>query len=381
MSYKVYDTPSWEIILTLFYGVLFWWISNEILSRLFGFKGNIYQTKILKEYDENMMSDVEVTYGDQDMNGKSNDDDIGSGNDDIIAPNDNVEVIYGDNDINDINRNSITDNGSIRIEIERLKTASNSPSTLGPMTPTLESRTHGTPLPCNDATIKPTAKLHQRMSKRLDVKNEFRIKINPIPYYLKFLFNSIIFVISLVDFIIDPDWHYDMYIGMNPKSNNYVNLQHCAAIIVSFYVWEIIFISQYGRLAISVCIHHWLAASAAIFIIIGIYNPFAVLYAEINIGFAFMVSLSMATRAHIGQKYPRFVRNICTFSKYYYAIVTTCNCIGQILLMINGQKTETISILYTIIIGIGIIGCLFDDVELIKTLNQYSNQTYEYLLW
>ena len=137
MTYKVYEVPSSEPILTLFFGIFFWWISNEILSRLFGFKGNIYQTKVLKEYDQNMEQNTDTT----------KDNDVSNANGDGNSP----------------------DTGSITIEMERLGS---------------NSGVNSTPLSNNGSCIKPTLKLHQRMSKSLDVNNEYRIKINPIQFII-----------------------------------------------------------------------------------------------------------------------------------------------------------------------------------------------------
>ena len=341
MTYKVIDCPSSEPILILFFGILFWWISNEILSRLFGFKNNIYQTKILKEYDQNM---------------------------------DNIDNM--DNDVNNGKPNDDITNSdaSVTIEIERIKSNS---SNVAARTPTVES--HSNKNGKHDG--KSRMKLHERMSKRLDINNEYRIRINPIPWYLKSFFHLIILVIFLVDFVMDPDWHYDMYIIMNHESNNYIYLQYSAAIMVSFYIWENIIITKYGRLQRSAHVHHWLVALGGILIIIGKYNPFAVLYIEIGIGLSFMLPLCIGIRAHLSKKYPRFVRKVCTFTQYYYAVVTVLNGIGQMSLVINSQNTQSISILNTIIITVGIIGCLYDDIKSIKSLHEYSKQAYQHLIW
>ena len=228
---------------------------------------------------------------------------------------------------------------------------------------------------------KPTINLHQIMSRRLDKNNKFRIKVSPAPWYLKSFFAVIIFLFGLFSLIFDPEWWYDHYIIMDPSSVYYTWLQHASAVLVCFYIWDGIMLSQYGTFQTATYIHHWFSVFAGLIVIMGRYNPHAVWYATFGIGFAGLVPFTIGIRIQYSKRYPHFTRKLCIFTKYFYGISTFINITGQIFLVINGQIRGVMPPFLAMIMVLGIFGWLNDDRNLIHALNEYSTQNYQDLQW
>jgi len=176
-----------------------------------------------------------------------------------------------------------------------------------------------------------------------------------------------------------PVWFKDHFINLKADTVNFMPYQHISASLVAFYSWEVI-ANRYGRLTWSVLVHHWLTAGIAAAILLGRYTPFATWYGFCLVSMDFPVFFTLGFRAQFSNKYPSFTRKAFVFSFWWWTFILILNVTGQLYIIFNSlinHYNESIHISFIIIMGFMIFAWLYDDIQLLRGLYDFSTHNYE----
>lgn len=140
--------------------------------------------------------------------------------------------------------------------------------------------------------------------------------------------------------------------------------------------------NRYDKLAWSTLVHHWLTAAAvAMSIILGSYSPFSTWYGFIMVSAAAPpICFTLGFRATYSFQHPNLTRAACIFSYYFYSLCLCVNIAGQLFIACNAllfHFNESIHVAYIAAMCVAIIAWLFDDIQLLRALKEFSSQHYE----
>jgi hypothetical protein len=215
-----------------------------------------------------------------------------------------------------------------------------------------------------------------RLTKALDKEGRFRIQTRGTIYYIKGIWNIVMWCTFIYVCVSNKHWLYDHLYRQVPDTTFYLPYQHVAASILAFYAWEMC-ANRYARLNYSIIVHHWLTSLAALLILMGAFNPFATWYGMTAVQSVFPIWFVLGFRATYANKYPEFTRKGFIFSYYWYFCIICLNMMGQCLLIIRSFWTKTIPYYTIILIIIAIIGWMIDDIDLLKSLKDMATHDYE----
>eukprot|EP01084_Bolivina_argentea_P230172 388282_1 len=219
-------------------------------------------------------------------------------------------------------------------------------------------------------------KHNKRLTRTLDKKGVYRIQTRGSIYFIKFIWNFLLFLTSCTVLCVNPQWYYLHFIKLDSTTVDFLPYQHIAASILAFYSWEVS-ANRYGKLSWSVLVHHWLTSIAALFILMGAYTPFSTWYGFTGIAMAWPNGIAFGLRATFSHKYPKLTRKMFKLTYYWYIGVIILNLSGQLFLITNGILTGSIHIGALILTMITLIGWLYDDINLMKALLAFSKHNYE----
>eukprot|EP01084_Bolivina_argentea_P143257 251627_1 len=214
-----------------------------------------------------------------------------------------------------------------------------------------------------------------KMSHRIDSNNCYRMRVSSSTHFVKMIFDLILFILFLS---LGIKWAYLHFFCFDTTTLKSPLFMHIISIIISFYLWEIIMLRKYAVINTSVLIHHWLAILFAVLLKVGIFIPYATLYAFIGVSLGCPLSLAMGFRANYSFKYPVYARKLCKFAQIYFIILCVINIGFQTSLLIYGVFiVQKISITIFVIMIVCISVWLYEDIVFIKALGEFSTQKYE----
>ena len=216
----------------------------------------------------------------------------------------------------------------------------------------------------------------KRLTKQLDEKGRFRIQTRGTIYYIKGIWNVIMFCTTLFACLYDRTWFPDHFIYLKAESASYEPYIHVSASILAFYAWEMC-ANRYAKLNWSIMLHHWLTSFAALMILLGSYNPFATWYGITAVQSVFPIWFVLGLRATFSQQYPDLTRKGFIFSFWWYLFIICLNMSGQLYLIIASLITGNVPIYTVIIICFAIFGWMADDINLLRSLYDFSTHNYE----
>ncbi len=222
--------------------------------------------------------------------------------------------------------------------------------------------------------------IYRKSSKSLDKNGEYRIILKPSLYFGKTIACFILLIIGLYPFMDgNPSEYIRLFFEFDESVINLPFVQIASAVILSWYLFEVIALMQYYKIQWSTIIHHWLTATAAILVLLGVFTPAAILYGIIMVALSFPLPLLQASRVFIGFKHPNFIKNAhIIMSKYYKALLIVCIII-QVTMLAHGVSTGAYSNLYIMTIVFCICGWCYDDLQVVKSLKHGAKRKYAQL--
>lgn len=223
--------------------------------------------------------------------------------------------------------------------------------------------------------------VHIRSSKSLDRSGNIRMEQMAHVQYIKGLACLIMVGASLYPFLgDDPFGEYArIFVNFDETVIHENFIQFAAAIILSWYLFETVVLLQYYRLYWSSILHHWLTSISAISILMGFFNPSAILYGLTMVAWVFPRPFVLGFRLQFGHKYPNLTSKVHRFTYFYFLGTLLVNIIGQLAMLYQGYTVGAFSITYVIIILVFIGAWCYDDAEVIKSLKSASRRAYEHL--
>eukprot|EP01084_Bolivina_argentea_P058935 107573_1 len=108
----------------------------------------------------------------------------------------------------------------------------------------------------------------------------------------------------------DCKFFIDHFIYFNQESVHNPLLKITCASFAGFYLWELC-ADKWGKLQWSTLCHHIVNIIVAIFVVFGVYNPFAIWYGYMGVACCFPMAFSMGFRSTFSNKYAK-----CTCTQY-----------------------------------------------------------------
>ena len=227
----------------------------------------------------------------------------------------------------------------------------------------------------------PNSTTRKRLTRGLDKHGKYRIQSKTSMYILQFTFEIVETTLVLFILFYYPNYAYDHFILMKSSTKTFPYLLHSAALMVSFYLFAVMADSYSYRLRFSALLHHWTSIFSGVSVLHLHFSPFATLYAIFGIFLTFPLDILFFIRLRYSYQYPKIMKYGFIVAFYYYLSLVLCVMIGQILLLYNayfgyGVENANFGIHYGIFVLLGIAGLLYDDIELLKTLRQFSKMDY-----
>eukprot|EP01083_Nonionella_stella_P076697 209126_1 len=218
---------------------------------------------------------------------------------------------------------------------------------------------------------------NKRMTKSLDAKGKFRIQIRGTIYFIKTVWIVWINLFSTIAFIAGGDWFPNHFIWLKSSSMNYWPFQHVTASIVVFYPWEIA-ANRYGKLDWSTIIHHYVASLAALWLLLGRYNPYATWYGYSGISLSWPVFFALGWRTQYGNRFPNITKKFLIYAKWHYLAVCVINFSGMGFLFFNCLVWHpgVIPLSVTITTMFAVVAWVYDDYHLYCSLHSMSKMDY-----
>ena len=229
----------------------------------------------------------------------------------------------------------------------------------------------------DDEEIIDGRKLILRLTRQLDQTGRFRLQARGSVQFVKstYLFLGLIYATTLCIRI--PKAAYAFWWCFVPETNYYIEFRCLSTAIAAFYLWELA-ADRYGKLNWSLIAHHTVSAGFGAAIALGYYNPMCVWYAYVGVFCTFPVIVALAIRATFANKFPKFIRNMFDFIKYYYLVILFFTFGGSLTLMIRGLLIGAISpIQFGTTLPLMLVW-VYDDILLFKALSEMSRQLYEH---
>ena len=223
-------------------------------------------------------------------------------------------------------------------------------------------------------------KMNRQLTKSLDIEGVYRIQSRASIYFIKAVYQIILFIAFFLIMDLDIPWMLDHFIYLKADSVNHIQYLHVSASLVGYYSWECV-ANRYGKLSYSQLIHHWFTVGIALAILLGRYTPFATWFGFSAVSTSFPVNIALGFRAHFAGNYPDFTRKMFKFTYYYYMFVILFNLSGQVFLVCNAliyHYNESIHVGFVVVMIVCIIIWSYDDVLLLKALKAFSKQKYEF---
>eukprot|EP01084_Bolivina_argentea_P015550 29140_1 len=222
-----------------------------------------------------------------------------------------------------------------------------------------------------------------KLSKRLDKNNEFRIRQRGQIYFTKTIFIICLFILFVFILFDHPKWYIDFFWNLDKCSVHYIYLKYIMILTIAYYFWETIMLEIYYNNQKSTYLHHWLSIFAGSFILYGLYWPFAVAHLLFGVAFAGIMIFGFGVRYNYCEKYPELTRIIMNISFINYVICLISVICSDIFILVRlfniGYGDDTIPLHSAIIAIIFTICWLYDDYQLLKTLNKWKHESYEHV--
>lgn len=198
----------------------------------------------------------------------------------------------------------------------------------------------------------------KKITRRVDKQDNFRVQI---PYtYMAMRGPWCLTLISVVvyELIVNPHLFVRVFIQLDDTTKYETSVCLVASSIIGFYLWELS-VNRQWDLTVNywgVVAHHLLAIINGIFVICGVFNPFAIWYGISGVMMAFPIYIILGFRGRFGPKYPKITRRLFAVAWIWYSIFCLIGNIPvQISLVIYGAYTGKIPVPMLIIVSISIL--------------------------
>jgi hypothetical protein len=220
-----------------------------------------------------------------------------------------------------------------------------------------------------------------RNSRAIGANEKYRIKTRASLSFTKCIASLVLTAITFYSAVHYQSFHqyWGFFYDLDANLNEDKSIKAAAATMLSWYLFETIYISQYFTLRWSELVHHWLTSIAAVAVLMGNFLPAAILYGAFLVAFVWPVSLITGFKLQYSHKYPRFTQRAYKVVYYYFLLMIFCCISLQILLLINGINKGLCSVSYVIFIIFCCITWCYDDLQAAKKIKEHSNYNYEYL--
>lgn len=224
-----------------------------------------------------------------------------------------------------------------------------------------------------------SSNIYMRTSKSIDEDGEYRIQQKASLHYIKCIVSLVLVAIAISPFFNElPFESYKrLFIELDASAIQLPFVQAAAAIMLSWYLFETVMLSQYYKIQWSVILHHWLTSMAALLILLGYFKPAALVYGFFMVAMVFPVSFIVAFRTHFGVRFPNAVQKTHKAVSNYYVFLLILCLFFEGLLLWNGIQKGVHDALY---IGAIILSCIawcYDDLKLSKSLKEASTRNYK----
>lgn len=206
-----------------------------------------------------------------------------------------------------------------------------------------------------------------------------RIQIRGAVYFIKAVYQSILFLYVTTIFCIYPEWLRDHFVALRADSVYFMPCLHILVSVPCFYCWELI-ANRYGKLSLDVIVHHWISAIFALCVLFGLYSLFGTLFGLLKVVMAFPLSFALGFRAQFSNQYPNITRKAFILAFWWWSCMIAFNVIGQTLLILNYflyHFNEDIPVWVLVVTFFVFCGWFADDYHLLMSMRAMSKQPYE----